>query len=1646
MSKIKEVSTIIKPSEFFKRLDLSKLDANTAQYVREEILSFDNTDLLDGTPEFDAVRKMIEENYPQALGIIPVPDKVIDETKKIEPVKKTVTGKVNKKEQERLKKEEQKAAKEKHKQEIEEIEGLIELMDDTVKANPKDEDSKDYLELLQDTIKELKKKKFEEGGEVDDNDDVKLEHIGSLIKDGNTSGYDPFWKLDIQFDGDIDDSDREHISKLVSEGYTSGEIVSGEESQRGWWSIEIGMEKGGKIPFKHRFIFEPKRRPDVIITGDIVEKIGATGIKTTHVTVNGYYYKTINPLSRKPYRTLFVRKHYGILYHEKFATFKEASDYLRTQSKHILSEIDKAERLEKSEIKYVNGGGIETFMNNKGEEIPNNYEGKSDEQIWTEWTADQRIHFLLDHPDSLSIILSKDKSLYPSSASLALSKLNYSELPKEVKDEINIHKEFGEYATGGDIKNLLPPIMEYSKNLQLAVRKFGITIDEARDKYGKYTIGQWNDLLNDSTSEYNGKYAYKLHEERGFISAYVEDMTTQKVVWEFNYPDQSLSEADREFQSTPISDGFIRHWQDVSGLENYLKDLGAIPADAQLLSEDEFNKIGYYGVGGAVNNEIGAGTRIMFTHEGVPHKGEVEEVTNSGKYIVGYLDKLGQVLVEKNEVVSIVPKEDKKRFSLFNDGGGIKKWYEQGGEISDDIYYKVVKRFVNFSLNYPKNLFDAFGEKDNNIRKHIEEKFDKGYDKHGSYGAMIYFWTELDNTNRRLLADWINDNHDDVNTYSEKVNSRIIINHFVYFCLNYPKNFMDAFVSHKEHLQSKFDNAYEKHGSYGAMVKFWTELDSENQKLLSDWAKENYKGEPLTYNSGGDVVSEPKSGSDKIESKYKQGDTVRYTPKLSGFDNNTPLVIKYVNYKDGSEFGDTKGYYYGFDGMNLSSHEDNIEEYKKGGAVEEKRNEKVYHAMLQEAKKDKKWAEKTKKDKKWLKSASDMSKEMLNEFLDKSVEELADNSYKYLRYRSHAMSGGVGSFHIDKPAKEKWEKLSGETIEFKKGGAVAEATDTFVIGDILQNKKHKHIFVTVVINDRHDFQVLTAYDSDKDGKGIAEGNWVRAIWDYDFNEWNKVGHIDLQKVEKEYKGEKYSYYKSDNADIDTYLAHFDDRYKFFVANAPKALKNKRDEMENDNYHFGTAKLIDQFFNNPENKKISDYKFEKGGKIEKDFIKKVKSIHSQMRQVILKDGTKVDAKDLMAKGGAIKNKDRVEIVLKHYLIAALWSSTDSENDDTPFDSNYNVDDFDSENVTKIRKLIIKFLMDNKSDLKASGLDDEQIGHDLWLTQVGHDAGFWDREGVSKKIGEKLSKAAKKLGQSASVYAQDGKVAIDGLGNVDEMKRGGDVKSKPEHYRYLTLQKIKGGLELSLNKEGIEEVKDLKSDSKSDTDIWFNLFEDVHGNSEYIFHSDMGESGLGMTSAEGITDGYHYEGEDRFNLYKTDYPKTAKVYWFPNYMVESSLDTMIKDGKVFFTEAESMKLGGQTKAGIAQDKNIKALHAGKRKSADGNVYYENRPNRSDKNRTKKFNEGGNMEGWTDIKDIVPAKLKVEKTTAFGNPEYLNVMYNGKRIARFYYNMKGYNQDFSLKNKEGVHFGFGGDKSESRQFSDFKSALREGFTLIK
>lgn len=149
-------------------------------------------------------------------------------------------------------------------------------------------------------------------------------------------------------------------------------------------------------------------------------------------------------------------------------------------------------------------------------------------------------------------------------------------------------------------------------------------------------------------------YMYRFSEERGEISASVENMKTGTEVWSFKYPDYSLDAEERDFQSTPVEDGFMRHWEDISGLEKYLKRLDILQQGEEIISEYSANhKYDYYKNGGTLNRDY-------------------SWVKSKPFYEIG--EKI--VIKDKNGVYSIVTKvkdkykdRDKTTLYIAEDGG-----------------------------------------------------------------------------------------------------------------------------------------------------------------------------------------------------------------------------------------------------------------------------------------------------------------------------------------------------------------------------------------------------------------------------------------------------------------------------------------------------------------------------------------------------------------------------------------------------------------------------------------------------------------------------------------------------------------------------------------------------------------------------------------------------------------------------------------------------------------------------------------------------------------------------------------------------------------------------------------------------------------
>ena len=115
------------------------------------------------------------------------------------------------------------------------------------------------------------------------------------------------------------------------------------------------------------------------------------------------------------------------------------------------------------------------------------------------------------------------------------------------------------------------------------------------------------------------------------------------------------------------------------------------------------------------------------------------------------------------------------------------------------------------------------------------------------------------------------------------------------------------------------------------------------------------------------------------------------------------------------------------------------------------------------------------------------------------------------------------------------------------------------------------------------------------------------------------------------------------------------------------------------------------------------------------------------------------------------------ILHHYLVCALWSSCDTDDQDTPLDEHYGVEDIASDSITLATQDIGGFLaLCAEQKLDLDGLTEEQIGHDFWLTRNHHGAGFWDR-GLGK-FGDELTEIAHSFGPSDGYVGDDNKVYL------------------------------------------------------------------------------------------------------------------------------------------------------------------------------------------------------------------------------------------------------------------------------------------------
>lgn len=222
------------------------------------------------------------------------------------------------------------------------------------------------------------------------------------------------------------------------------------------------------------------------------------------------------------------------------------------------------------------------------------------------------------------------------------------------------------------------------------------------------------------------KYKYSYHEERGEFHAYVED-SNGFIIWEVHYPDLYEDEETGELveSSTIFEDGFVKSYDDVEGLEDYLKSIGVLKKGDELVDNDEYAK------GGKLDSK----TKKEIYQEWLRFKNGLKG-GSPHRHIKTWTSLRG-IELSDSEISQII-QEGKSKYA---DGGYFAKggMTEHGLQIGDTIkksqgfYIYVVNNNKNYLIDLNKgvridieddNKMASGGTLENKLKKKLTESFE----------------------------------------------------------------------------------------------------------------------------------------------------------------------------------------------------------------------------------------------------------------------------------------------------------------------------------------------------------------------------------------------------------------------------------------------------------------------------------------------------------------------------------------------------------------------------------------------------------------------------------------------------------------------------------------------------------------------------------------------------------------------------------------------------------------------------------------------------------------------------------------------------------------------------------------------------------
>lgn len=265
------------------------------------------------------------------------------------------------------------------------------------------------------------------------------------------------------------------------------------------------------------------------------------------------------------------------------------------------------------------------------------------------------------------------------------------------------------------------------------------------------------------------RYKYSYHEERGEFNAYVED-SNGKTIWEVHYPDLYEDEETGELveSSTIFEDGFVKSYDDVEGLEDYLKSMGVLNKGDELVTNDE------YAEGGETDSntfekvkvtirDVDMGGDVAYKGEHWFRKDQLAKKTNKeiGDYI---LRKYGLDYGNTYKYSIVKTGETKQKMAKGGIIQSIKNKLEIANKlISDgktmiDIDEGKEVKYMPLKLQGKRNdLVITIKVKENNrwvnYHKYLVTEWDEGYGEETRLEALNRIIKELKTSKVELLAD-----------------------------------------------------------------------------------------------------------------------------------------------------------------------------------------------------------------------------------------------------------------------------------------------------------------------------------------------------------------------------------------------------------------------------------------------------------------------------------------------------------------------------------------------------------------------------------------------------------------------------------------------------------------------------------------------------------------------------------------------------------------------------------------------------------------------------------------------------------------------------------------------------------------------------